>query len=1121
MKYYNILFGLLCIFGLVSFSFATNFNSCQTFGTSDTYDLTANIQSNVTCLTVAVAIPTGPTVIDCHGYTIQGGYNNSTTGISMVLSDNVTIRNCIIKDFGLNLGVASGNNLLFENNTFDNSSFTNIQLCTTTMCNNLTLINSTISNGFNNGAEIYGLNNSFILNNTCFGHEHGHGTDRCFHFDRSIYNTEMAYNYMYNNTLGIRSNNVNISNLNIHHNICLNVTAQCLNMQASTGTFENFTYSYNNMSGASGSQGFDATLMASSTKQSDCAQINMTNNFVTGGPLIYLNALNSSSVLYDQSVGGMLLCDSDNVQIYNTVLTGGEGGRNAFEFMHVNNLTLNNFTATNIYTALRGLIVNDSVFSNISISGGIIGSINFAGGTSSRNNISNCSITNINQSVNAAISLGGVGNYVSDCFIYDSSTLGSSMTFQSATTTVNNTYDRITVINMTRGVTVTNIGDGNIIKNSQFKNVPQVYAMNSTASGTKTITLENLTMINSDETLFTTFDLYENASASEVHILNLPASILPFPNASYVDLQSYINITALGSVNGSIEQLNMTIAEIPIEFSRLTWWSANNSAWVEQSVANDGAGKLTFTGVKAYVNENITHGVFYYDMCPVVNQPGYITQLQDYTGSPNPTTGADFACVVINVSNVEFDCQHPGTGNNGFTSNQSNPNSAGFYITPFLTNVTLRNCNEFNYSFGVYSTNSHNIGLYSNTLRNNTDTGAFLAGTYDLNIHQNTFDFNNYALALQAVQNGFVYQNNFFNSTAFGISLGSSTSNVSFDSNILDTNNIDFSMLSVSQIFIYNNNLTNSAFQSVQLINTNSIAFINNLFNIGGDAIYSSSNSNMYLSNNTFANFNNAIYLESGSDNYLESNTITNTSNYGIYIFNDNRSSGINNFFSNNLYSYYVDNSTTTRSISLNASIFDSDGSLTNYSNVTISDTALSSEAYWLNWSSQPDYAATGNLSYRNSSIEFNPVTPSTISSIIFNYFDAGLNSTNELTMRIFRYNGSWSTTGSTVDTTNNRVTLLGFGSSGILSLLYDTSFPVLITSTTINYYSQIPYTSYSVANGLISTLDTGLFNVNYVSSGISGIEIEPIIVFISLVPLVAIALLMIYVKRYFGRDGI
>lgn len=222
-----------------------------------------------------------------------------------------------------------------------------------------------------------------------------------------------------------------------------------------------------------------------------------------------------------------------------------------------------------------------------------------------------------------------------------------------------------------------------------------------------------------------------------------------------------------------------------------------------------------------------------------------------------------------------------------------------------------------------------------------------------------------------------------------------------------------------------------------------------------------------------------------------------------------------------NTYALYVEPSAPIiiRAFNLNNSIFDLDGSFTNYSNVSITDVASGAESYSVNWSYQPDYLSTGNLSYRNSSINLTLNSPSSISSIIFNYLDSGLNSTNELTMKIFSYNGTQNTTGSTVDTTNNRVTLLGFGNDAILSLLYDVTSPVLITSATINYYSIHPYSTYTTSNGNIITFDTGLFLINYVSSGISGVEIEPIAVMIAVIPILAIALLMIYVNKFF-RGG-
>src|SRR5690606_20627392 len=121
----------------------------------------------------------------------------------------------------------------------------------------------------------------------------------------------------------------------------------------------------------------------------------MERNTVTGGDFWYLNELNNSQTLTNGVVGGMILCNADDVQIYNLSLNGGGGGRNALELIWVNNLTLTDYYAQNFYTALRGLIVNDSNFRNLQLFGGQISTINFAGGGAHRNLIDNFTISQI------------------------------------------------------------------------------------------------------------------------------------------------------------------------------------------------------------------------------------------------------------------------------------------------------------------------------------------------------------------------------------------------------------------------------------------------------------------------------------------------------------------------------------------------------------------------------------------------------------------------------------------------------------------------------------------------------------------------------------------------------
>lgn len=1026
------LFFLLIFFA--GFSFATNFNTCQTFGVSDTYDLTANIQSNVTCLTVAVAIPTGPTVIDCHGYTIQGGYNNSTTGISMILSDNVTIRNCNIKDFGVNLVATAGNNLLFENNTFDNSSFSNLQLCTTTMCNNLTFFNNTISNGFNNGGEFYGLNNSFILNNTCFLHEHGHGTDRCFHLDKNMYNVEVAYNYMWNNTLGIRSNNINVSNLNIHDNTILNVTIQALNMQASSGTFENFTYANNVMSGANGSIGFDATLPAASTKQTDCAEIHMFGNIVTGGPLWYLNALNSSSVFSNLNLGGLIMCDADNVQIYNLTLMGGMAGRNAIELMHVNNFTLDNYTAFNVYTAIRGLIVNDSTFNNIEVNSCQIGCINFAGGTSSRNNITNSNLYNI--SANTAISLGGVGNYVSDFYLHDSTSSGWLIGFQPATTAINNTYVRGIIANTPVGLGITNLGSGNTFSDIQTQNVSNVFFVNSTASGTKTITLRNISASGGpSEPPYFRFDLYDSISASEQYIVNLPGQ--DFTPSSLVDNRSLfryhvLNFTKIAG-SPSIDSVNFTWldSEMYNGYTEATmesyYYNTTSGGWILLNNTPDttnnalGQNPLSLGGV---------YGLFDYVNCPVITVAEPFEQQQNYTGAPN-YLGGQFSCIYVNVSDAQINCA-------GNAINGDGSGGLGIFLATGVSNTVISNCNVNTYFYNIFNQNGQNNSISQSTISNAFSSGIYLDSSSNNVIQNNQFIANGQGIDLvYADQYNTISGNQFVNNTIRGmdVSITSNLNNITLNS--FSGNNIDMTFLSSTANYIAENSFSDAGFITWQIVGATSNLFQYNLISNSARAIDigSTAISNSFSFNNLTSNTE-GVLIDSSNNNAFSENLFEGA-NIGFRTTNSNVSL-LNDRFYGNTADLEVISNIATHSINATTILFlPFDGSLANYSNISLYDVQSGSENYQINYGSDIPYEDATHVKFNNKRLTINDINANADFDIFtYNYLTSELN-TSEDSVQMYKYNSSLVNLGASQNLVSHSLTKTNLNNAIQVGLYY------------------------------------------------------------------------------------
>jgi len=998
----KILFLFLIVsLGLVS---ATNFNSCQTFATTDTYDLTGNIQVNGSCLTVAVAIPTGRTVIDCHGYEIRGNYTNGTTGISYILSNDVTLQNCIFRDFGANLITTDGNNLLFQNNTFDNSSFTNVQLCTTTMCNNLTFINNTISNGFNNGVEWYGANNSIFNNNTCFLHEHGHNTDRCLHLDKNMYNVEVAYNYMWNNTLGIRSNNVNISNLSIHHNQILNVTSQGLNQQITSGIFELFNFSDNNITGAENSIGFDLTFPAASTKESDCAQYTIENNYVSGGIFIFLNALNSSSVISDLNIGGMALCNADNLTIQNVNLTGAGAGRNAAEFMHVNNLTLSNFSATNVYTALRGLIVNDSIFNLVTVNGSQIGSINFAGGTSSRNNITNTDLYNI--PANTAISMGGVGNIVSDFYIHDSNTSGWVIGFQSSTTAINNTFTNGIIENTPVAIGITNLGSGNRFQNIQEQNVSTAFLVNSTASGTKTITLQNISISNSggNPPLFK-FDLYDSIAASEQYSIGLPRE--DFAPASLVNNRTLFRYHVLNFTkivgSPSIDSTNFTWldSEMYNGYNEATlesyYYNSSSGAW--QLLNNTPDTTNNKLGQNPLVNAGV-YGLFDYVNCPVFTVPENYEVMQDYSGAPN-FLGGQFSCIYIATSNMNLECADHNISGDG-------TGGLGIFLATGVSNTSISNCNINTYFYGIFNQNGQNNSFSQSTISSSIASGIYLDSSNNNQITSNDFIGNAQAIDLvYADQYNSIYGNQIINSSTRGIdvSITSNLNNITLNS--FSGNNIDMTFLSSTANYIAENSFSGAGFVSLQLVGATSNLFQYNLLGNAATAIDISSGavSNSFYYNNLTSNPN-GILIDSSNNNALQANRITG-STYAFRTTNSNVTIQGDAFYGNAADVEVISNSGTHSINASNVLLLPFSGILANYSNISVYDVQLNAEDYQINYGSDIPYEDATHIKFNNKRVTFNDIASNMdLDSLTYYYLPSELNMSAD-TLQMYSWNGS------------------------------------------------------------------------------------------------------------------
>jgi parallel beta-helix repeat protein len=671
--------------------------------------------------------------------------------------------------------------------------------------------------------------------------------------------------------------------------------------------------------------------------------------------------------------------------------------------MHVNNLTLDGLNATNFYTAIRGLIVNDSVFTNISLDGGQISSINFAGGTSSRNNISFVNITNVKA--NAAISLGGANNTASDFYIHDSNTTGSSIGFASATTTSGNTYQRFLVQNMTKGISFTNIGSGNIIKDIQLVNVSEAYLVNSTASGTKTITLQNITISEAGGTpprMF--FDLFDTVSPSEQYLIHLPGDFTP---SSMIDNRSIFRYHVLNYTiyagSPSIDNFNFTWfdSELYNGNNEATlesyYYNATSGAWQLQNNTPDttnnklGQNPLNISGI---------YGLFDYVNCPVITVAEPFEQWQNYSGAPN-FLGGQFSCIYVNVSNAQIECADNSINGDG-------SGGLGIFIATSVSNTTISNCNINTYFYGIFNQNGQNNSISQSTITNSIASGIYLDSSNNNFITSNDFIGNGQAIDLvYADQHNTISGNQIINSSTRGIAVSVTSNLNNITLNSFQGNNIDMTFLSSTANNIIENSFSGASFVSLQIVGATSNFFDRNLIGGAFTAIDISSGavSNLFSNNNLTSNTA-GIIIDSSNNNAFQANRVSG-STYAFRTTNSNVTLQGDTFYANTADVEVISNMATHSINASNLLLLPFDGSLTNYSNLSVYDVQLNAEDYQINYGSDIPYEDTTHIKFNNKRVTFNDITSNMdLDSLTYYYLLSELNMSED-TLQMYSWNGS------------------------------------------------------------------------------------------------------------------
>jgi parallel beta-helix repeat protein len=223
------------------------------------------------------------------------------------------------------------------------------------------------------------------------------------------------------------------------------------------------------------------------------------------------------------------------------------------------------------------------------------------------------------------------------------------------------------------------------------------------------------------------------------------------------------------------------------------------------------------------------------------------------------------------------------------------------------TNVTVRNTQIKNFSYGIwlrYSNNNsisgNNIaanerdGIYlypssnynsvvGNNITENNNDGINLWGSSGNNIVGNNITNNNYGISLSYSSGNIISGNNITNNNYGGIWLYSSSGSIISGNNITANNQTGIHLDSSLDNIISGNNITNNDDGiDIWYSSNNSIAGNTVTANSGVGISLSESSNNNSISGNNLGNNYGGIWLYSSSNNTLTRNNITNNNHDGI-----------------------------------------------------------------------------------------------------------------------------------------------------------------------------------------------------------------------------------------------
>ncbi|MGV8085088.1 MAG: NosD domain-containing protein, partial [Candidatus Bilamarchaeum sp.] len=443
--------------------------------------------------------------------------------------------------------------------------------------------------------------------------------------------------------------------------------------------------------------------------------------------------------------------------------------------------------------------------------------------------------------------------------------------------------------------------------------------------------------------------------------------------------------------------------------------------------------------------------------CGLYNLPGTYLMNTNGNGTVIDIGGGSSACIVLNSSDIIFDC-------NNFSVDESN---AVGYTYAFLSNgsfsnISIQNCPLItSYDEGIYFELVNNSSI-SNVNITNMSNGVSLLLSDNILVEDSNFSQIAVGVSSYFITGSQIHDS-IFSTGTYGIySLGSSLDMVNLSvtnfltgifgqaSNV-NVSNGDFSnpgqnINTIGSSFnISNNTFSYAGGNSIIITGSQNNLTQNTIYNCGFSGIYLTGSYNTIEQNNITSCVR-GITVDSSSNVNLSMNNISSITQVALSLINSNNTAILDEHYFNNSNDIFVNNSgSDALFINMSNIIIDSSfGDFTNYSNLSLIDYIDVGSSYNISWSSNsselPSYLVPFNNKYLVLSQNSGNLS---IDNLSIFYQDSELNVSDynftESKLSLYIYDVSWSSLNSSLNTVNNIISSQ-VNTSGIIAFVEDNS---------------------------------------------------------------------------------